>query len=93
MYHCAPHDQHASIARFGLDSSRTRGGPRHLPVGNTPDRAHAYALFFDEIWQIDVDGLPLERGGGAFSSPCADSDEDALRTPTSKHAGRVVARV
>jgi hypothetical protein len=64
-YHCAPVEARASIERHGLDSLRHRGGLPGTYLWATLEAAESYALWFDDIWEVDATGLNLHAGGAS----------------------------
>jgi hypothetical protein len=55
FYHCAPLDFRAAIFERGLVAGPLGGVYLWIDI----DHAEQYALWFDDVWQVDATGLPL----------------------------------
>lgn len=61
MFHCAPRESRCSIGQHGLNSGSARGGLAGTYLWERLEDARAYALWFEDIWVVDVTGLLVEE--------------------------------
>jgi hypothetical protein len=87
LYHCSPRENRASIGAEGIKPGPLGG----VYLWPTFEFAVAYALNFDDVWEVDADGLELRPGGPYstdFSEVWCPSAIDASRVRLLREAGR-----